>query len=287
MSLLHTEVMDRDGMADFLRRRRDALQPSDAGLTAGVRRRTAGLRREEVAALANMSTDYYARLEQKRGPQPSEHMIAAIAQALRLTLDERDHLMRLAGHSAPLRLRRTDHVNPALIRMVDRLEDTPALVLTDLGETVLQNRLAVALLGDQMRHTGLARSGYYRWFTDPAERQYYPERDHDHQSRIRAASLRAALTAGGPDRRAAELVDDLQKVSDEFVTIWSLHEVARRFDDQKTIVHPELGEIELYCQNLVSENEAQTLLVLSAAPDTPAYDQLRLLAVVGTHVFDA
>jgi transcriptional regulator with XRE-family HTH domain len=274
-------------MADFLRRRREALRPSDAGLAAGVRRRTAGLRREEVAALANMSTDYYARLEQRRGPQPSEHMIAAIAQALRLTLDERDHLMRLAGHSAPLRLRRTDHVNPALVRMVDRLEDTPALVLTDLGETVLQNRLAVALLGDQMGYTGLARSGYYRWFTDPAEREYYPVRDHEHQSRIRAASLRAAITAGGPDPRSLDLVTRLQETSAEFAAIWSLHEVARRFDDHKTIVHPELGEIELHCQNLVSENEAQTLLVLSAAPGSAAYDQLRLLAVLGNQVFDS
>jgi len=98
--------VDRPGLADFLRRRRDALQPADVGLVDGLRRRASGLRREEVAALASMSTDYYARLEQQRGPQPSEQMVAAIARGLRLTLDERDHLFRLAGHNAPTRVRR-------------------------------------------------------------------------------------------------------------------------------------------------------------------------------------
>lgn len=96
-----TRVMDRAQLADFLRRRREALQPEDVGLRRGSRRRTAGLRREEVAALCDMSTDYYSRLEQARGPQPSEQMLAAIARGLRLTLDERDHLFRLAGHTAP------------------------------------------------------------------------------------------------------------------------------------------------------------------------------------------
>src|SRR4051794_41600098 len=85
------EGMDRAQLADFLRRRREALQPADVGLPAGSRRRAPGLRREEVAALTGMSTDYYARLEQQRGPQPSEQMVAALARALRLTLDERDH----------------------------------------------------------------------------------------------------------------------------------------------------------------------------------------------------
>lgn len=93
--------MDREGLADFLRRRREALHPSDVDLSAGVRRRTQGLRREEVARLAAMSTDFYARLEQRRGARPSEAMLAAIARALRFTLDERDHLFVLAGHTPP------------------------------------------------------------------------------------------------------------------------------------------------------------------------------------------
>ncbi|PPF79636.1 transcriptional regulator, partial [Subtercola sp. Z020] len=189
--------MNRAGLADFLRRRREALHPADVGLPPGARRRTAGLRREEVAALSGMSTDYYARMEQQRGPQPSEQMLGAIARGLRLTLDERDHLFRLAGHTPPRRLRRTDHVSPALLRVLDRLDDSPALVLSDLGETLAQNRLAVALLGDHSGFTGPAQSGFYRWFTDPRERARYPERDHARQSSIQAAGLRAAISAGG------------------------------------------------------------------------------------------
>ena len=92
--------MDRRALADFLRHRREGLQPQEVGLPAGARRRTSGLRREEVAALAAMSADYYTRLEQQRGPQPSEQMLASLARALRLTNDERDYLFQIAGHSA-------------------------------------------------------------------------------------------------------------------------------------------------------------------------------------------
>ncbi len=277
--------MDRAELADFLRTRRQRLQPADVGLPAGLRRRTAGLRREEVAALATMSTDYYTRLEQQRGPQPSEQMLAAIARALRLTLDERDHLFRLAGHSAPLRVRPTDHVAPALQRVFDRLADTPALVLTDLAETLLQNRLATALLGDETRHTGLARSAHYRWFTDPADRRRYPEADHARQSRLQAAGLRAALTAGASTDRAAEIVRRLLAVSPEFAHVWERHDVGKRFEDAKTIVHPELGPIDVDCQALFTENQAQVLLVLTAAPGTEAAEKLALLSVIGEQQF--
>ena len=117
--------MDREGLADFLRQRRTALQPDDVGLGPGRRRRTPGLRREEVAALAHMSTDFYSRLEQQRGSRPSEQTIAALARALRLTLDERDHLLQLAGHNAPVRGRRSEHVSPALMRVLDKLDTPP------------------------------------------------------------------------------------------------------------------------------------------------------------------
>ena len=279
--------MDRAELADFLRSRRERLQPADVGLPLGVRRRTAGLRREEVAALATMSADYYTRLEQQRGPQPSEQMLGAIARALRLTLDERDHLFRLAGHNPPLRVRPAEHVAPALQRVFDRLDDTPALVLTDLAETLLQNRLATALLGDQTRHTGLARSAYYRWFTDPADRRRYPEADHARQSRLQAAGLRAALTAGASTARAAEIVRRLLAVSPEFTGIWERHDVGKRFEDAKTIVHPELGHIAVDCQALVTENQAQVLLVLTATPGTEAAEKLALLSVIGEQQFSA
>ena len=198
--------MDRAALADFLRRRREALRPGDVGMPAGPRRRTPGLRREDVAALAAMSTDYYTRLEQQRGPQPSEQMLASLARALRLTSDERDYLFQLAGHNPPTAVSAATHVAPALLRVLDRLHDTPALILSNLGETLIQNRMAEALFGAASGYTGLARSGIYRWFTDPSERLIYPEDDRDRQSRAQVANLRAAYGAMGPRSRAGELV---------------------------------------------------------------------------------
>ena len=273
--------MDRAGMAEFLRRRREALQPADVGLPPGQRRRTAGLRREEVAGMAGMSTDYYSRLEQERGPQPSEQMLVAITRALRLTMDERDHLFRLAGHTAPSRLSRSDHVSPGMQRVLDRLEDTPAQVVTDLGETLIQNRLAVALLGNQTLYVGRVRSQTYRWFTDPASRDLYPPRDHDYQSRIQVANLRAALSRGGGDPWVEGIVADLLKRSAEFAGIWDRHEVALKQNQRKTIVHRELGEIELDCQVLYTENQAQLLLVFTATPGSESEGKLQLLGVIG------
>ena len=141
-------MIDRAGLAEYLRTRRESLQPEDVGLPRGLRRRTTGLRREEVAALAHMSTDFYARLEQERGAQPSEQMVAAIGQGLHLSLDERDHLFRLAGHNPPPRGPAGEHVGPGLLRIFDRLQDTPAEIVTELGETLRQTPLGVALTGD-------------------------------------------------------------------------------------------------------------------------------------------
>ena len=140
------DMIDRAALADFLTRRRSALQPEDVGLPRGQRRRTSGLRREEVAALCHMSADYYSRLEQERGPQPSEQMIASIAQGLHLSRDERDHLFRLAGHRPPPRGSVGDHISPGMLRIFDRLTDTPAEIVTELGETLRQTPLGIALM---------------------------------------------------------------------------------------------------------------------------------------------
>ena len=277
--------MDRGALADFLRRRREALRPEEVGLPVGARRRTRGLRREEVAALAAMSTDYYTRLEQQRGPQPSEQMLASLARALRLTGDERDYLFQIAGHSAPTPAAAATHVAPALLRVLDRLSDTPALILSNLGETLVQNRMADALFGDKSGYTGLARSEIYRWFTDPAERQRYPEHDRDRQSRAQVANLRAAYGSMGPRSRAGELARALQKASPEFAALWERHEVARRFEDHKTLIHPELGPIEVDCQVLFTEDQSQALLVLTAPPRTEGHEKLQLLGVLGQQRF--
>jgi transcriptional regulator with XRE-family HTH domain len=272
-------------MADFLRSRREALRPEDIGLPAGARRRTRGLRRDEVAALAAMSTDYYTRLEQRRGPQPSEQMLASLARALRLTNNERDYLFQVAGRNAPSSTSVTTHVEPALLRVLDRLDDTPALILSNLGEVLVQNRLADALYGDPSRYTGFARSQAYRWFTDPDERRIYPEDDHDRQSRSMVANLRVAYGKMGPKSRAAELVRALSKASTEFAELWARQEVAARFADHKTLIHPELGPIEVDCQALFTEDQSQVLLVITAPPRTEAHEKLRLLGVVGHEQF--
>lgn len=274
--------MDRPGLADFLRRRREALQPSDVGMSPGLRRRTAGLRREEVAALAAMSTDYYARLEQQRGPQPSEQIVAAIARGLRLTTDERDHLFRLTGHSAPTRVLRSDHVSPGLMRVLDRLQDTPAQVVNDIGETLTQNRLATALLGDQTCFEGPARSAAYRWFTDPRKRHHYPEADHDLQSNIYVANLRVSATRGGPDGRAAALVARLREQSEQFDHICNRHDVTGRPDSDKTIVHPVLGPITLQCEVLFTQDHGQALPVFTASPGSSDHSTLEMLSAIGT-----
>lgn len=273
--------MDKKELAEFLRHRRETLRPRDVGLVEGPRRRTQGLRREEVAQLAGMSTDYYARLEQQRAPQPSVQITTALARALRLTLDERDHLFVLIGHNAPARFHRSEHVSPTLMRVLDRLDDSPALVLTDMADTLAMNPLAIALLGDQMRHTGLARSAYYRWFMDPAERLVYPEEDHERHGRAQAARLRVALTAGSDVPRAARILAELQEHSPEFVSLWELQEVAQRYDESKTIVHPELGRIDVDGQVLFTENRAQTLVVLTTRPGTESHSKLELLSVIG------
>ena len=272
--------VDRAQLADFLRSRREALQPEDVGLPRGPRRRTGGLRREEVAALAGMSTDYYSRLEQQRGTTPSEQMLAAIARGLHLSLDERDHLFRLGGHAAPHRIRRDDHISPGIMRILDRLEDTPAVVVSRYGETLLQTPPARALLGDDTRYTGLQRSVAFRWFTDASVRSIHPPEDHEMHGRVYAAQLREAYTAA-PGGRAAEIVDALLAASPEFAEIWGRHEVGVGYVDRKRFAHPQLGSLELYCQTLVDPQSGQILLVFTAVPGSPSYEKLQLLAAVG------
>ncbi|MFJ8792464.1 helix-turn-helix transcriptional regulator [Streptomyces sp. NPDC102462] len=273
-------MADRAALAAFLRARREALQPEDVGLPRGRRRRTGGLRREEVAALCDMSVDYYSRLEQPRGPHPSEQMLAAMARGLRLSLEERDLLFQLAGHALPQRARRGDHIDPGMMRILDRLADTPAQVMNHLGETLQQTRPAVALLGDQTVHTGLARSAHYRWFTDPGSRLVHPEDDHAEQSRLMVADLHGAYTRDGSDSRAAELVDALNRESPEFAGIWRARPVLGPYCVTKRFRHPQIGTLELHCQTLVDPDQSQRLVVYTATPGTESHTSLRLLSLL-------
>lgn len=274
-------MIDRAGLAEFLRNRREALQPEDVGLPRGPRRRARGLRREEVAGLCHMSTDYYSRLEQARGPRPSHEMLASIAQGLHLSLDERDHLFRLAGQNPPARGGTSEHVSPGLLRVLDRLHDTPAEIVTELGETLRQTPMSVALVGDLTRYTGPARSAGYRWFTDPAARERYAPDEHPFLSRMYASGLREALALRGPDSRAATLAELLPAQSEEFRCVWEQCEVGVRPREVKRFVHPEVGALQLSCQRLVDPEQAHCLLVCTATPGSESYDKLELLSVIG------
>nr|WP_045745144.1 MULTISPECIES: helix-turn-helix transcriptional regulator [Actinoplanes] len=269
--------MDRALLADFLRARRAELQPEEVGLPRGSRRRTGGLRREEVAVLAGMSADYYTRLEQKRGPMPSEQMLAAVARALRLSPGEAGHLFALAGHAAPRRATTDDLVSPAILHIAEQLTDTPAIVFSRFGEALLQTPAAKALFGDYTRFTGMDRYLVYRWFTEPSQRDIYPVEDHGVRGRVFTVDLRAAYTAD-PVGVAGEIVDALLAVSPEFAEVWRLHEVdVTHHLDRKRYLHPALGELELYSRRLVDPDEGQELLVFMADPGSPSEAKLRRL----------
>jgi len=273
--------VDREQLADFLKKRRADLKPEDVGLPRGARRRTGGLRREEVAALCGMSVDYYSRLEQRRGTRPSEQMLAAIARGLHLSLAERDHLFQLTGHTAPRRSLRTEHVDAGLMRVLDRLDDTPAQVVTSLMETLVQTRLARAVFGDESAYSGLDRSIIHRWFTREDARLSYPGTERAMLGRVFTALLREASAKNDPGSRAAEIVDSLMSASAEFRGLWARHEVGLRPNGAKRVLHPEVGLLELHCQLLHDLEQSQILLVYTAIPGSESYEKLQLLSVIG------
>ncbi|MET9292257.1 helix-turn-helix transcriptional regulator [Streptomyces sp. NPDC003077] len=267
----------------FLRSRRARIRPADVGLPHGPRRRVPGLRRDEVAQLAGASVDYYNELERGAGSQPSEQMIAALARALRLTADERDYLYRLADRPVPAQGGPASHVHPGMLDLLTRLTSTPAQVITDLHVTLVQNPLAVALLGDHSGLRGARASFIHRWFTDPEARRLYPEADHAGQSRAFVADLRAAAARrDAKDTEARTMISELLDTSPEFAALWADHDVAFRRDDRKRLLHPTLGLIEVNCLNLFSEDGRQRLLWFTPAVGTDSADLLDLLAVLGT-----
>ncbi|MFG1801402.1 helix-turn-helix transcriptional regulator [Micromonospora carbonacea] len=278
--------MQREQLADFLRRRREAIRPAEVGIADGPRRRTAGLRREEVAMLAGMSVDYVVRLEQGRSSQPSTQLLGALARALRLTEDERSHLFHLAGHQPPPADGVARLARAGLVRLLDLVGDTPAMVLSDLGEVLAQNRMSILLTGD---HTGLAgdrRYVAYRYFTDPAVRDLHGPEEWQRHARQQVADLRAVAGRRAGDPAVTGLIERLRAASDDFRRLWAEHEVMVRRADRKTFVHPRVGHVTMDCETLVTPDLGQQLLVLTPA-DAGAREKLDLLRVLGVEEFPA
>ena len=278
--------MDRDELGAFLRHRREQLQPSDVGMVGGGRRRARGLRRDEVAVLANMSTDYYERIEQGRGARPSPAMLGSIARALRLSLDERDYVYLLAGQPPPQRHQSLGFADPGLMYVLDAVAATvPALITDDLSNVVAQNPLNVALLGPIASAPPRDNNFVWRWFTDPDLRSLYHADQHDTLAAEYVADLRATAAQRNLDPAVRALVDALSKASPEFEAIWSRHEVAVRHTTHKVLDHPEVGRLDLHCDVVLSPPSGQRLVLFRPQPGTTTGERLDMLRIVGTQSF--
>ena len=275
--------IDRPELAAFLRIRRERLRPQDLGLPESSRRRTAGLRREEVAMLAGMSVDYYTRLEQARGPQPSAQLLGALSRALRLTRDEHDHLFHLSGvmpehdRSMP-----TEHVRPGVLHLLDKLDDTPALVVSDRGDMLAWNAMQAALMGDPGRFPVEQRNIAWQHFCNPEAAERFLPEDFVRIGENTVADLRARLASQPDDTRLRALVEELRARSQRFADLWERHDVRRRRFDYKTVLHPVVGRIDLDCEVMLSPDHDQRLIIYSARAGTPAQQALELLRVIGT-----
>lgn len=277
--------MDKNELGAFLRSRREQLQPADVGLIAGGRRRAPGLRRDEVAVLADMSTDYYERIEQGRGPRPSREMLGAIARALRLTLDERDHVYLLSGQAPPARHTSLGYADPGLMCVLDAVAPSvPALINNDVHDVIAQNPLNVALLGP-LTERGLTGNFLWRWFTDPELRARYDPSQHEPLAREYVADLRATHGRRGADPDVRAVVDGLSGASEEFRAVWARQEVAIRRTTSKTLHHPEVGRLDLQCDAVLSPPTGQRLILFRPQPGTGTAERLALLRVVGAQSF--
>ena len=272
--------MDRAELAAFLRTRRERLGPGDVGLPAAARRRTPGLRREEVALLTGVSVDYYTRLEQARGPSPSRQVLAALARALRLTDDERDHLFRLAGEPAPEPQAPSTHLRPGVLHLLDRLADSAVVVVNDLGDVLAWTPLAQVLTDFGALPAG-ERNLYRNFFTGPEDRHRLPPEDRERAARAHVADLRATSARRPGDPAVRQLVAQLRRASPLFERLWNEHDVAVRRVDRKRILHPTVGLLELDCEVLLTPEHDQRLILYTAPPGSETAEKLELLRVVG------
>ncbi|MGZ3146606.1 helix-turn-helix transcriptional regulator [Lentzea chajnantorensis] len=277
--------MDKQQLGTFLRSRRARLRPQDVGLPSGPRRRTAGLRREEVAVLAHISTEYYVRLEQGRAPRPSAEVLAGIAGALRLTGAESDHLHVLAG-TAPSRtaVHRRD-VRPSVLALLDRLPQTAGMVVSAAFEVLACNDLMAALMEDfrvlAPRDRNLAR----RAFLTPGPALYGVSDATEFRHHV-VMQLRATLARYPADVVISDLVGELCEGSAEFARRWERHDVQSPTVLSKSFRHPLVGRITVDCDSLALTDSDQHLVLYSAPAGSPDAEALALLNVVAAQGFD-
>jgi transcriptional regulator with XRE-family HTH domain len=271
-------MVNRQDLATFLLTRRQRLQPADVGLPEVGRRRTPGLRRQEVAQLAGMSVDYYIRLEQARGPRPSRQILAALARALMLTVDEREYLFRVAGESPPAAASPSREVSPGIRNLIDSLPDTPAYVVDAKYDVLAWNILATHFIGDL---SGFAESdrNMIRWiFSLAAGAVPWTDSDAVRFTRSTVADLRAAYSRYPADPGIAGLVTELLGSSPRFAEIWAEHDVESRRPLVKRVDHPWAGPLEFECQVLHIPDTGQRLITYCAAPGSPTQAAFRRLA---------
>lgn len=280
--------MDKHGLAEFLRSRRERITPSGVGLPAGRRRRTPGLRRDEVARLAAISTEYYTRLEQARGPHPSREVVRGLATALRLSDAERIHLHELAGVPLP-RAGIPRHVRPSVQLLLERLPCSPAYVLSADFEILAWNDLTTALLGDfsvlPPRQRNFAR---WRFLGVPAAFRLRCEvPDAGELGEAIASGLRRAAARYPADPDLATLVAELRAGSDEFAALWGSTDVREdAAGTRKTLRHTTVGEITVSCDGLDIPDTDQRVVIYTADPGSPSEEALRLLDVIGTQALE-
>ncbi|MBF6166262.1 helix-turn-helix domain-containing protein [Streptomyces gardneri] len=264
-------------LGEFLRARREALKPQDIGLPEYGRRRVKGLRREEVAMLAGMSSDYYVRLEQGRESSPSPQVVDAVARALRLDAAATEHLWRLVQPPESRTSRAQDiTVSPQLLQLMDGWSTSPAFALGPALDILASNSMAAALHEGFRTPDNLARMV----FMDPAGREFYQEWDRAAHSCV--AEIRAAYGHDPDNARIAEVVSDLSAHSPEFAELWGRHDVKPKTLEGKHLRHPYAGDLHiLFSAFTVNGAPHQQLVVYQAEPGTPtaqAFERLRARA---------
>jgi transcriptional regulator with XRE-family HTH domain len=260
---------------------RDRVSPEAAGLPAGGHRRTAGLRREELALLAGISVDYITRLEQGRASNPSAQVVEALARALRLSATERAHLFRLAGLAPPGPETVPAYITPSVQRLLDRLTGTPVGVYDASWTLLVANPPYAALMGDPSGWRGNQRNAVWRHFLGPGTRARHTPQSLRAFETALVADLRAAAGCYPADQQLRQLVAELRANNDRFAKLWDSGTVGRHEAARKTIDHPHVGPLTLDCDVLTVAGSDLRIMIYTAEPGTEDADRLALLTVLG------